>query len=237
MICLDKRKIAQHIPMNCHSSKIGHSYEAFTYLFGRNIFIHLPSSNRNPSVDLLKCEVSGSSSNNVLQVSEKWEIWVPQSQTNSKFPMTAHFKRSAEEFLWAERRQMKVFWPNRYVNVNASLSYEWIVIEQQLMWGSATQFFLAQTDHQSWGYLFNGKLPLQSTQNQPITTEETSHEYHVTWTASEEVISWVFIHLDFVSLSESLFCLNPPPPIHGAGPVWPPVGSARADAIAELLDI
>ena len=40
----------------------------------------------------------------------------------------------------------------------------------------------------------------------------------------------------FASLSDSLFCLGPPA-VHGAGPVWPPVGSARADAIAVLLDI
>ena len=37
----------------------------------------------------------------------------------------------------------------------------------------------------------------------------------------------------FDSLPDSLFWLGPPA-VHGAGPVWPPVGSARADAIAVL---
>ena len=32
----------------------GHSYEAFTYLFGRNIVIRLLSANKNSPVDLLK---------------------------------------------------------------------------------------------------------------------------------------------------------------------------------------
>ena len=40
----------------------------------------------------------------------------------------------------------------------------------------------------------------------------------------------------FDSLPDSLFCLGPPA-VHGARPVWPLVGSARADAIAVLLDI
>ena len=45
--------IGQRFPMNC--SKIGHSmYEAFTYLFGWNIFIRLLSANKNYPVDLLK---------------------------------------------------------------------------------------------------------------------------------------------------------------------------------------
>ena len=35
---------------------------------------------------------------------------------NPKFPVTPNFKRSAEEFLFAVRRGMEIFWPNRYVN-------------------------------------------------------------------------------------------------------------------------
>ena len=42
--------IGQHFPMYC--SKIGHSYEAFTYLFSQNIFIHLLTAKKNSPVDL-----------------------------------------------------------------------------------------------------------------------------------------------------------------------------------------
>ena len=42
--------IGQHFPMNC--PKIGHSYEAFTYLLGRNIFTRLFSANKNSPADL-----------------------------------------------------------------------------------------------------------------------------------------------------------------------------------------
>ena len=56
MVCLDmKEPIGQHFPMNC--SKIGHSYEAFTYLFSRNTFIRLFRQTKNSSVDLMKLAV------------------------------------------------------------------------------------------------------------------------------------------------------------------------------------
>ena len=61
MVCLDmKEKIGQHIPMNC--LKIGHSYKAFTYLFGQNTFIRLSfirhsRLTKNSSVDLMKLAV------------------------------------------------------------------------------------------------------------------------------------------------------------------------------------
>ena len=42
--------IGQHFSMNC--PKIGHSYQAFTYLFGRNIFTRLLSAYRSSHVDL-----------------------------------------------------------------------------------------------------------------------------------------------------------------------------------------
>ena len=47
-----QEKIWQHILMSC--SKIGHSNEAFTYLFGQYIFIHLLSAN-----NMLKYAVTG----------------------------------------------------------------------------------------------------------------------------------------------------------------------------------
>ena len=49
--------IGQRFPMNC--SKIDHSmYEAFTYLFGWNIFFRLLSANKNYPVDLLKLAIT-----------------------------------------------------------------------------------------------------------------------------------------------------------------------------------
>ena len=47
----------QHFPMNC--SKIGHSYEAFTYRFDRNIFIRLLSENKNSAEYLWKLAITG----------------------------------------------------------------------------------------------------------------------------------------------------------------------------------
>ena len=52
MVCLSKKKIGELFPMNC--SNIGHSYEAFTYLFSRNMSNPLLSANNNPFADLLK---------------------------------------------------------------------------------------------------------------------------------------------------------------------------------------
>ena len=49
--------IGQPFPMN--GSKTGHSYEAFTYLFGQNIFILLLSANKNSPVDLSKFVITG----------------------------------------------------------------------------------------------------------------------------------------------------------------------------------
>ena len=44
-------------PLDC--SKICHSYEAFTYLFGQNIFMSLPSANKDYLVNLLKINNHG----------------------------------------------------------------------------------------------------------------------------------------------------------------------------------
>ena len=51
-----QEKIGQHFPMNC--SEFGHSYEAFTFLLGQNIAIHLLSANKDSSIDLLKLPVT-----------------------------------------------------------------------------------------------------------------------------------------------------------------------------------
>ena len=111
------------LPLNL--SKIGHLHmnEAFAYLFGRNIFIRLLSANKISPVDLLKLAITG----NFTQINP-W-FWDPnysffprplrnlfvESQINPKFPVTSHFKRSAGECLFADRRQMKIFQQNRWV--------------------------------------------------------------------------------------------------------------------------
>ena len=41
-----------------NGSKTGHTYEAFTYLFGQNVFIRLLSANKN-SADLYKLAILG----------------------------------------------------------------------------------------------------------------------------------------------------------------------------------
>ena len=45
--------LEQHFAPHELFQDCGHSYEAFTYLFGRNIFIRLLSANKNSLVDLL----------------------------------------------------------------------------------------------------------------------------------------------------------------------------------------
>ena len=49
--------IGQHFPMKC--SKIGHSYESFTYLFAGDNFIRHLSADKNSPVDLWKLAVTG----------------------------------------------------------------------------------------------------------------------------------------------------------------------------------
>ena len=39
-------------------SEIGHSYEAFTYVFGLNIFIYLLSANKNSPVGISKLAIT-----------------------------------------------------------------------------------------------------------------------------------------------------------------------------------
>ena len=41
-----------------------------------------------------------------------------ESRISPQFPVITNFDRSTGEFLFAERRRMKIFWPNRYVNAS-----------------------------------------------------------------------------------------------------------------------
>ena len=110
---IERKEIGQHFPMNC--SKIGHSYGAFTSVFGRNIFIRLLYANRKSSADLLKHGVTGdlkitetllARSIENLNVSDfpLWELGRGPVKVNRRSPrisaiprlfVTTDFKRSA----------------------------------------------------------------------------------------------------------------------------------------------
>ena len=47
-----------------------------------------------------------------------------ESLTNPKFPVTPNFTKSQELFLFAERRRVEIYWPNRTV-VMLDMTYEW----------------------------------------------------------------------------------------------------------------
>ena len=93
-------------------------------MFGRNIFFCRPSANKNSSVDLLKLATMG---NFGLFVTLGLRLFIfpklsrnlsEESRITPKLPVNANFERSAEEFLLAERKRMKIFQPNRYVNAS-----------------------------------------------------------------------------------------------------------------------
>ena len=81
--------------------------------------------------------------------------------------MITNFERYTEEIFLAERRRIKLFWPNRDINS----SYEWPILEQ--FRGSAALLVLAWADHQSWGtFPILIDLPANNTtQNQPKPTK------------------------------------------------------------------
>ena len=62
--------------------------------------------------------------------------------------MIAHFWRSTREFLFADRRRMKIFRPHRYVNA----SYEWPILEQKIIgsWGLSTCVFASTARLPCW---------------------------------------------------------------------------------------
>ena len=139
-------------------------------------YLHSSSlSKQNSSSDLLKLAVTGNFRfitseilpTSFFQVSEKMnglDPWITDFPIPI-FPVTVISKRSTEDCLFEEERQMKIFCRNRQVcKVNAS--YEWPIEEQVMGSGSAAKLFLVQTDHQSWD-IFSMVKCLQTTQNQP----------------------------------------------------------------------
>ena len=60
MVFLSNKQLGSTSPsIVVHCSKIGHSYEAYTHLFGRNIFICLHSANKKCFVELWKLRNTG----------------------------------------------------------------------------------------------------------------------------------------------------------------------------------
>ena len=132
--------------MNC--SKIGHSYEAFAYPPVLLKYLHSSSVSKQAfSCRSFKMRSHGKFRINLRfykQVSyrprKKWIVRVSESRINLvKFPVIANFKRSTGEILFAERRRMKIFRPNRYAN--ASFICKWPILAK--FSGSAAQPFLA----------------------------------------------------------------------------------------------
>ena len=171
-----------------NSSKIGHSYEAFTYLFGQNIFIqglecfiHLLSANNNFPIDLLKLAITG----NFGLIFDSWTqtihffpklagYFIVESRINPWLLVTAILKDLPEELLFAESRRIKIFRPNKQVCICYRSGKSW-----WNSWRCAAQLFLALTDHQSWGIFFNGEVPSNNTvQNQPKNSCKPEGWFH-----------------------------------------------------------
>ena len=105
MVHLGEKKL----PMNC--SKIGHSYEAYTYLFRLNIRLHSSSLNKQN----IFCRSFESSS--YLKIGINTRFWDSlfslfpklvtrnlflESWINPNFLMNTSFKKTTKEFLFAE---------------------------------------------------------------------------------------------------------------------------------------
>mgnify|MGYP001801291196 CR=1 FL=1 len=99
----------QNFPMNW--LKIGHSSEAFTHLFGL-------------SSDIWKLEnhkLSGTQRESQQRYQGQQVTRLFRLLFYPTYPIFLSFSKIYKELLFAERRLMKIFLPNRYVNA----SYEW----------------------------------------------------------------------------------------------------------------
>ena len=96
---------------------------------------------------------------------EKMVVWFSRITDIRIIPWLLNFQRYAEEFLFAEWRQMKIFQPNRYVNA----SYEWPILEQ-FMWKCCP--IVSCLDRPKLRHFFNGEeLSINTTQNQSKPTK------------------------------------------------------------------
>ena len=97
---------------------------------------------------------------------EKMVVWFSRITDIRIIPWLLNFQRYAEEFLFAEWRQMKIFQPNRYVNA----SYEWPILEQ-FMWKCCP--IVSCLDRPKLRHFFNGEEPSNNTaQNQSTPTKK-----------------------------------------------------------------
>ena len=97
-------------------TQMGHSYEAFTYLFGRNIFIHLLSANNNFPIDLLKLAITG----NFGSIVDPWTQtiyffpklagnFIVESRINPWLPVTAILKGLQKNFCLLRAGKLRYF--------------------------------------------------------------------------------------------------------------------------------
>ena len=96
---------------------------------------------------------------------EKMVVWFSRITDIRIIPWLLNFQRYAEEFLFAEWRQMKIFQPNRYVNA----SYEWPILEQFM--GKCCPI-VSCLDRPKLRHFFNGEeLSINTTQKQSKPTK------------------------------------------------------------------
>ena len=116
-------------------TQMGHSYEAFTYLFGRNIFIHLLSANNNFPIDLLKLAITG----NFGSIVDPWTQtiyffpklagnFIVESRINPWLPVTAISKGLQKNFCLLRADELRYFSQTK----GMYMLYEWKILVQSM---------------------------------------------------------------------------------------------------------
>ena len=110
------RKNWAALSRNCF--KIGHSYEALTYLFGQSIFIRLLSAKQKYFCRSFEINRHGKFQSNPRFWPSHYSFFqnlvrvlLVAFRANSKFPGTSDIKRSTKRFFFPDRRRMKIFQP------------------------------------------------------------------------------------------------------------------------------
>ena len=142
---------------------VTHILETFTYLLVLQKYLHLSSLSKQKffcwSFVISNREKIGTHSwfgdYDFSSLPKFVRTLSAECRTDLNPLVTASSKRSTEEFLFAESRQMNVL----YVNA----SYEWVT-NRGIIPGKCCPIFLAQTDHQKWG-IFTMVTCLQTTQH------------------------------------------------------------------------
>ena len=114
------------------------------YLFGRNIVQSSSLRNKNSSAaDLLNSEVTGNfgviqDSTTLSKFFGKMNSLNTRITDKSELSVTSNYKKSAKDFLFAERRWVEIFRPNRYYVKHETIHGEVLIT-----------FFLGQTKEYS----------------------------------------------------------------------------------------